>query len=246
MTRTRQVEGSDSTVAAELEAAGDRSTESAERDDKKRNAELFSHALAKKFATDLRQLFGTDSIKAGESRAGAARGAKKLDVNYSDDLYGLRLGISIKTILHRDAKSKNYTKNRKRVDEEFLAEVLDYHLRQPYAVLIGVYFLPLDGCDDGTPGRASSFGQWVEKLFERSGRRDPRDNPELFERVFIGLFESRPGPSFGHVTFFDVQTPPPRTGRPAPETLLSWSDLIEEIAAEHAKRNERFRWAQET
>lgn len=232
-----------SSIREALAEAGPRPGDSASQTEKRRYAELLSHALASLLAKALRERFGTDAIKAGESKAGSAKGAKRLDVNYSDELHGLKLGVSIKTINHRDKSGRGtYTKNRKRVDEEFLAEALDYHVRQPYAVLVGLYFLPRDACDDGTDRRASSFGQWVEKLYSRSGRRDPKDNPELFERIFVGLFEQGPGETQGEVRFFDSQTPPPRVGAPPAVHFKTWNQLIEEIAAEYAKRNEPFRW----
>jgi hypothetical protein len=235
-----------SSIREALEAAGSRPSDSASQGEKRRYAELLSHALARMLERDLRRRFGTDSIKAGESKAGSASGAKKLDVNYSDELHGLKLGVSIKTINHRDKNGKGtYTKNRKRVDEEFLSEALDYHVRQPYAVLVGLYFLPIDSCDDGTVRRASSFGQWVQKLFARAGRREPTGNGELFERMFLGLFSQTSGKDYGEVGFFDAETPPPRLGRPPVHHLIGWEQLLSEIVSEYAKRNARFRWADE-
>lgn len=79
-----------------------------------------------------------------ESRARTGKGLKKLDVNYSTIELGLGLGLSIKTINFRDAKTKRYTKNYTRVDNELRAEAADYHERQPYSVLCAVIFLPFD------------------------------------------------------------------------------------------------------
>src|SRR5207237_4749262 len=90
-----------------------------------------------------------------ESKARTGKGVKKLDVNYSTPELGLALGVSIKTLNFRDAGSKRYTKNATRIDNELRAEAMDYHKRQPYSVLVGVVFVPVDSCDDGNPNRST-------------------------------------------------------------------------------------------
>lgn len=211
----------------------------------KRQAEVFSYDLAEMLARDLRDRFPArfGNAEGGETRAGTDVGAKRLDVNVSDKMYGLRVGVSIKTILQKDKKNR-YVKNRKRIDEEFLAEAMAYHVRQPYSVLVGIYFLPTDGCLDGSERSASSFGQWVEKLYHRSGRRNPKHDPELFERMFIGLFE-KDGPKKGEVWFFDVQKAPPKKGPPSDANLESWDWLLNAIHSEFVKRSAGFRWAED-
>jgi len=134
----------------------------------------------------------------------------------------------------------------KRVDEEFLAEAMDYHVRQPYAVLVGLHFMPVDGCNDSkkktTP---SSFGSWTKKLFARTGRtgrRGPKDNAELFERMYIGLFQPD-GPRKGDVYFFDVRKPPPLQGEPAAPDRVTWEGLLDAINDAYSRRNAGFQWA---
>ena len=51
------------------------------------------------------------------------------------------------------------------------------------------------------------------------GAEDPRY--DLFERVFIGLYEQH-GADRGAVRFFDVDAPPPRNGRPPDETTIGF------------------------
>ena len=85
-----------------------------------------------------------------------------MDVNYSTVELGLGLGVSIKTINFPDPKTRRYTKNYTRVDNELRAEAADYHERQPYAVLCAVVFLPLEACDDGGVSAPSSFGQSIQ------------------------------------------------------------------------------------
>jgi hypothetical protein len=233
-------------IAAELEFAGDReSIAEGSSTEKKNYAESLSRALAQRFADALRSSFeGILPTREGfgqESKARTGKGLKKLDVNYSTVELGLGLGVSIKTINYRDGRTERYTKNYTRVDNELRAEAADYHERQPYAVLCGVVFLPLDACDDGSASSASSFGRAVQILRVRSGREKPTDDPTLFERILIGLYNADPS-SFGGVHFFDVMDAPPRVGRPP--ALKSFSEAVDAIVDTYDTRNKtKFRWA---
>lgn len=234
------------TIAAELCAAGDRDrVAAASRAEKKNYAEALSRGLAQRFADCLRSTFiGVlpDAQGRGqESRARTSKGVKKLDVNYSTPELGLGLGLSIKTINFRDARSGRYTKNYTRADGELRAEASDYHERQPWAVMIAVIFLPLDACDDGGSGSPSSFGKAVQLFRFRAKREKPDDAAMLFERVLIGLYDADPT-NFGAISFFDVMDKPPRRGRP--RSLLLFSELIAEIVKTYDTRNSpTFEWA---
>jgi hypothetical protein len=214
------------------------------REQKKNYAEALSRQLAIRFANALRRQFPgilPDEKGAGqESKARTAKGVKKLDVNYSTVELGLGLGVSIKTINFRDASTKRYTKNYRRVDGELRAEASDYHVRQPYAVMIGVVFLPYDCCDDGRRD-PSSFGQAIQVFRFRADRCEPDDDPNLFERVFIGLYETD-ADRFGDVAFFDVIEAPRKHGRPT--RTLTFAELVEEIRRTYDERNSPvFEWA---
>jgi hypothetical protein len=185
-----------------------------------------------------------------ESRARTTKGFKKLDVNYSTPELGLALGVSIKTINYRDGTTKRYTKNYTARDNELRAEATDYHQRQPYAVLVGLFFLPYDACDDagaGTKGEAgvSSFGAAVRHFrLNRVGRCDPVDWPELFEGFYIGLYEFD-GPDRGRLDFFDVMRTPPRSRRPTEDEVLTLAGMLTEIRGTYdARNNEDFAWAE--
>ena len=174
-------------------------------------------------------------------RARTGKGLKKLDVNYSTVELGLGLGVSIKTINFRDAKTRRYTKNYTRVDNELRAEAADYHERQPYAVLCAVAFLPLDACKDGGKAAPSSFGQAIQIFRRRAGRDKPVDDPTLFERILVGLYETDVD-KFGRVGVFDVMDDPPRLGKP--RVLKSFKELIDAITdAFHSRNKTKFRWA---
>jgi len=66
---------------------------------------------------------------------------------------------------------------------------MDHHERFPYAVLIGVFFIPIDACDDGTNDK-SSFAHAVMTFRPRAGRADTSDPAAKFERFFIGLYDA--------------------------------------------------------
>ncbi|HWE75544.1 MAG TPA: hypothetical protein VG328_20460, partial [Stellaceae bacterium] len=215
---------------------------------KKNFAEGLSRALAPRFANVLRTRFvgilPDEQGKGQESKVRSAKGFKKLDVNYSTPELGLGLGVSIKTINYRDAGSGRYTKNYTRVDAELRAEASDYHDRQPWAVMVAVVFLPVDACDDGLGKSASSFGGAVQTFRFRAKRETPQHPSLLFERVFIGLYDNSPGPDYGNVFFFDVVAPPPKQGRPAVASRLTFDQLIGAITSVYDARNQPpFEWA---
>ncbi len=178
-------------------------------------------------------------------------GFKKLDVNYSTIELGLALGVSIKTINYRDRETQRYTKNYSRVNNELRAEAMDYHQRQPYAVLVGLLFLPVDAADDAGQGRGaevaaaiSSFGAAVRYFRNRAPRRGPDEPPDLFERFFVGLY-SWEDEARGKLLFYDVERAlPPRDRRPALQEALSLEKVADQIRQTYDERNNPpFDWA---
>jgi hypothetical protein len=234
------------TIAAALKAAEPRPPLESQPDQKKNYAERLSRALAIEVSNALRPKFRgiTPSAdgKGQESRARTGKGVKKLDVNYSTTELGLGLGVSIKTINYRDQTTNRYTKNYTRADNELRAEAADYHIRQPYAVLAALIFLPVDSCNDGSRSNPSSFGAAVKSFRHRTDRSGPTDEVQLFERVFIGLYSFSEA-DFGEVHFFDVMNKPRKIGLPAPASILSFSQVIAEIWHAYADRNDPpFEW----
>ncbi len=203
----------------------------------------FADAAATLLAQDLTP--SMEGIEASPKRAAkSARGGKQLDVNFSTTATGLALGISLKSVHIRESSgAKRYTHNMKRNEEELRIEAIGYHKRQPYAVMIGVLFLPVDSCDDAKTG-SSSFGSWVRHLRPFSGRRDPRDDVDRFEKIYIALYD----PEGTDIWFFDVETAPPMRGRPRmegdlhhsapkdlPRRLMTYVEFLG--AVEHAYRS---------
>lgn len=235
MTSSRKT-SSNSSIRKELERADERA-EVRTRAQKKNYAERLSRALAQRLADELRCRFpGILPDEAGrgqESRVRAAHGARRLDVNFSTPELGLGLGLSIKTVNFPDPRSRRYTKNFTRIDNELRAEALDYHVRQPYAVLVALIFMPREACEDAGEDGISSFAHAYEIFRRRTGRGDPRDRPELFEGVFLGLYD----PTNGEVVFADAARPVPKQGMPY-RNRLALADLIQQIIRLYETRNE--------
>lgn len=211
--------------------------------------------MAQCFADALRQRFPDVLPTAGgdrhESRARGAHGAKKLDVNASTPEYGLALGLSIKTLNFPDSKksksgkttSGRYTKNLGRIANELRAEAMDYHVRQPFAVMVAIVFLPIESCDDGDRD-ASSFGRAVQTYRPYSGRAGFADNPQAFEQFFVALYSLDEHERCTTVEFFDVQDAPPRARRPRKGETRDFDSAIAKILAAFDARNEPpFEWA---
>jgi hypothetical protein len=162
-----------------------------------------------------------------ERRQRGAEGLKKLDVTYATHQAGLQLSISIKTINFKDEKTKRYTKNIKRADGELRAEASDCHKYNPYALLVGVIFFPIDAAHDGVDGRSSLKHGW-DVFRRRGGRKSSEDDPSRFEIIYLGVYNTSIE-HFGEVRFFDVLTEPPDRG--LPEVLSTFEDIIASISS---------------
>lgn len=249
-------------LRAALDAAEPKPDPRGEREDKRNYAQRLSNHLAQTMADALRDTYKGVTPRADgtgqESAVPVDGGHKRLDVKVTDPALGLILSVSIKTYSFRDYDKKKdrltrWTKNIVRNDHELRGEATVLHQRQPYAVLAGILFAPLEMCDDGNTRTQSSFAHAVNTLKKRAGRgrravfglgeggymdlgaEDPRF--DRFERVFVGLYEQRE-PDRGAVRFFDVEQPPPRTGRPADTRTLSISELVAELEVEVERRNQ--------
>lgn len=253
-------------LARPLMLAGDKPSPGADRSDKKNYAQRLSNHLAQTVADALRPHYPgitPDAMGMGqEAQVDVAKGRKRLDVKALDPTLGLILCVSIKTYSFQDysprtGKLGRWTKNIVRNDHELRGEAMVLHQRQPYSVLIAVMFEPLSTCDDGDPAKASdigksSFAHHVTTLSKRSGRgkrpvvggtgkmwvdlgaEDTRY--DLFEKVFIGLYEPD-GPNRGEVRFFDVDESPPRNGRPSDAQTLSFDEFVALVHGEVERRN---------
>ncbi len=226
-------------IADVLAAAAPRPVQSDPVGVKNQYAVRFADSMAAQIAVDLSGRL-RDIEATTKRNAGAVRGKKQLDINFSTPQLGLALGISLKSVHLRDVKgAQRYTHNMKRNEEELRIEASGYHKRQPYAVMVGVLFLPLDSCDDGKKDNPSSFGSWVRHLRPFAGRANPEDEIDRFEKLYIALYDPN-GPELG---FFDIGDSPPKNGRPA--RLLDYHDFLDAAYHEFLRRNEaEFSWAE--
>jgi hypothetical protein len=213
---------------------------------KKNWAQRFSNALAMTVAEGLRPRYPGARVtprpdgSGQEYSVGGKVDRKRTDVGVWDDAAGLVAGVSIKTYTFRDThgatKTKpprigRYVRNVKRNDMELRDEADTLHRRQPYAVLTALFFMNEDACWDGVSGQ-SSFAHVVFTLRKRSGRAGPEGRFDLFEHVFVGLFDAA-----GHVRFFDVQQPPRKNQPPSVSETISFEELLEKIDDSVVLRN---------
>jgi hypothetical protein len=209
---------------------------------------FFSDALAVVVANGLRargfEGILPDRFGGLESRSRSSKGFKKLDVNYSTLEMGLGLGVSIKTISTRDPGTKRYTKNYSRNDNELRAEAMDYHQRQPYAVLVGMLFLPIDSAEDAGRGRGdeagiSSFGAAVKYFTNRCPRSMPSMPADLFEGLFVVAYDA------DSAYFYEVtRRNPPRDRRPTRDEAGTLDQALDKIRDLYDERNNpSFSWS---
>jgi hypothetical protein len=197
----------------------------------------FAIAFAKHMGIHVAEALEPDfpQIISGEKPSRAVGGMKRVDVKYATPEAGLGLAMSFKSVHfgERDSGDSRFVHNKKRNDEELRVEATGHHLRQPYAVMVAVVFLPLESCHDGK--KSSSFADWVEYLWPLKGRQEPEDPPDRYELVFLGLY-ARDGSELG---FYEVggTVPCPRKGRP--RELLSFADFLARVRKAYDVRNGR-------
>lgn len=205
---------------------------------KKRYSERVSEVVAIAIAEELRQrgldgarpdMPGARDKSGAERRMSGGLGAKKVDVTWADDVSGLLLGVSIKSINFRDSKTRNFQKNLTNRRGDMLFESVTLHRRFPYAVLFGFFFLDVGSTTDGTGGRESTFRNAHEHLALFTGRDDPAGRDEQYERLFIVLLDAGVNPPA--VRIFLV-------GRPDQEVTLE--DVLGEIVRQLVRRNPDF------
>lgn len=192
----------------------------------------FAKYMGEELAAGLEPHF--PGIRSGETPSMSIRGPKRVDLSYGTPDAGLGLAVSFKSVHlgERDGGNAAFTHNMKRNDEELRVEAMAHHLRQPYAVMAAVLFLPFESCDDDA---TSSFASWVEYLWPLHGRDEPEDPSDRFELVFVGLY-ARDGSELG---FYEVggDVPCPRRGRP--RRLLTPAALVNRLRVTYDRRNSR-------
>ena len=158
--------------------------------------------------------------------------------------------MSIKTYSFRDWSGRTqtagrYTKNIQRNGMELKDEADVIHRRQPYSVMVALFFLPIDACDDGDEGASrdrgvSSFASIVRRLRHRQGRAID-SNERLFDRYDLPRSCTSPctnlrgGSRLAPVLRCREQ--PTANGRPSDQSLLTLSGLAAQIEELVGRRN---------
>ena len=204
----------DTLLDAALNRVGPKPPDSAPQAEKKSFSERVSQAIAEALAEELRHRGMADARPAppgvtggsgAERRMAGGIGAKKVDVTWATEESGLLLGISIKTINYRDARSGNFQKNLTNRRGDMLIEAVTLHRRFPYSVLGALFFLDKDAANDQTAQRRSTFENAHHRLQLFTGRDDPGGRDEQFEAFYLVLLDT--GASTGRIRAYAVGAP---------------------------------------
>jgi hypothetical protein len=220
-------------VASALDHAGPRPGPDADQNTKRRWSERFADGCAVAFADAFRRCdLGGKTVRPTDLRSGTEPltplgGAtrKRIDVTVVDAMLGLEIGVSLKGLNFRDAKSGNFDKNLTGRLYELGDEVRVVHEHLPHAFMAGVFFLPLAATADKGDGATSSFAHSVQRLRERTGRLDAAlaGHAARCDAGFVCLYsdDDASGARRGAARFLDVASAPPRRGRPVVSATLS-------------------------
>ncbi|WP_344329464.1 hypothetical protein [Aeromicrobium halocynthiae] len=122
-----------------------------------------------------------------ERRLAGGIGAKKVDVTWATEESGLILAVSVKTILFKDKKTRNFQKNLTNRRADLLNEAVTLHRRFPYAVLAALLIFDAGAASDGTDRRKSTFLNAGPRLRLFTGRQDPAGRDEQYEKFYVLL-----------------------------------------------------------
>jgi hypothetical protein len=236
----------DPAMLAVLEAVGPRPLRGTQTE-KRKWGTAFADACAVMVANEMRlaRAFGKLEIRpeadgsGRESLTGVAGGGKKkVDVIASTLSSGLQVGVSLKAenFPSQVKTGSHFGKNVTNRIYELNDEVRAIHDYQPRAIVVGLFFLPIQAVSDRE--KRSSFARAVGLLRARTGRIDPSSSGQLnkLDACFIGLYVAETidgGPERGVVRYFDVHRSPPRLGRPKIETTMNLAEAVGMVAASY-------------
>lgn len=179
-----------------IRSRGQKPADSSPQATKKNYNEKLSSAVALTVAQELRDRGmsearpsgpGEVGVSGAERRLAGGIGAKKVDVTWATEESGLLLAVSVKTILFKDSKTRNYQKNLTNRRADLLNEAVTLHRRFPYAVLAAFLIFDIGAEHDGTPRRKSTFENAGPRLRLFTGRRDPAGRDEQYEKFYVLL-----------------------------------------------------------
>jgi len=194
---------------------------------------VFSLALEKSMRSHFPH---TTSGQGTGTNAASASGIKSVDVAFNIEGLFLGLGLSVK-VVGLPEKGRGYTHNFKRVTEEWTLETVNYHRYMPYALVIGMLFLPVDAMSDRK--RRTSLVTALDHFRGFRGRRDHRDDIDLMEEIYIGLYEPS-GKARGAVFFVraDLELD---ADEPELTDRMTFEEVKDELAHRFKTRNPKLR-----
>jgi hypothetical protein len=232
-------------IVTALTHAGAR-PEGGTQSEKRHWSELFAHACALAFADELRRAqelrgknvtptaIGQGSEKLVPLGAGTS---KRIDVTVVDRVLGLEIGMSLKGLNFRDSNGDHFDKNLTGRMYEMSDEMRLVHEYLPRAFMVGVFFLPLDSTVDKTERADSSFARAVLALRDRTGRLDPSlgGQASRCDAAYVALYATGSEPQGyppGVTRLMNVQSDPPRRGRPKVSATLSVPEAVQQVVAQ--------------
>lgn len=178
--------------------------------------------------------------KSGEgtgTNAASASGIKSIDVAFNIEGLFLALGLSVK-VVGLPERGHGYTHNFKRVSEEWTLETLNYHRYMPHSLIIGVLFLPEESMTDRVQKTSLSYG--LEHFNAYRGRRDYRDDIDLMEEIYIGVYKSS-GREIGDVFFISASDTLGPREKPAAASRMSFEAVKDDLVQKFKQRNPKLR-----
>ncbi len=195
---------------------------------------LFSKAIEKSLGSHFPE---TTSGEGTGANAASAEGVKSVDVTFNIEGLFLGLGISTK-VVGLPEEGHGYTHNFKRLSEEWTLETVVLHRYMPYAIIVGILFLPVDAINDRP--KTTSLAAAASKFRGFQGRTDQGDLAENMEKIYIGLFDPDPTAG-GEVAFFDVHHELGDLEEPPSEKLCTFEEIKDELVALFKRRNPKLR-----
>ena len=189
----------DDLLVAAIKAAGPKPPDDAPQGQKNPWGNRISNTLALAISQELRARGmvgarpgepGEVGLSGAERRLAGGLGAKKVDVTWATEESGLMLACSVKTIMFRDGVGGHFQKNLTNRRGDLLFESTTLHRRFPFAVVAGFFFFDIGAASDNTTRRNSTFANVFPRFRLFTGRADPADRDEQFERLYALLVDS--------------------------------------------------------
>lgn len=133
---------------------------------------------------------------------------------------------------------RGYTHNFKRVAEEWTLETVNYHRYMPYAVIVGMLFLPAECMTDRK--NRTSLSTALEHFGSYRGRPDHRADSDEMEEIYVGIYEPD-GPNKGRVFFVSAELDLAPRAVPPAGIRLSFEDVKDALVHRFKHRNPKLK-----